>query len=130
MLFIDCTLFPLKCTFFLLKIANNKDIGGIVMMNYTNPLQALYGYRVYFVGSIEEAQNSMPDMQGNPVFFFNQNSQEVYVKQFNLQTGKADFIKFIRSNIEPRKDEIKELNEKVEELYKLVKPKKAVKDDE
>lgn len=100
------------------------------MMNYTNPLQALYGYRVYFVGSIEEAQNSMPDMQGNPVFFFNQNAQEVYVKQFNIQTAQTNFITFARTEKATKIDKIEELNEKVDELYKLVKPKKAVKDDE
>ncbi len=105
------------------------------MYNY-NP----YNYNPILVNNIEEAKNAPIDFGGNPVLYLNKVKNEVYLKQFDMGTGKTFFGRYI-FEAEPEKkqpkDELKELKEQVANLYKLLseketKPKKekAVKDDE
>ena len=122
--------------------------------NYFNPMmtpqQRLYqmeqqypqfnqpiGFKVVPVANIEEANASQVDLNGNPVFFYNKGKNEIYVKQFNLQTGLADFYTFSKVEATAEapqivtKDDVKLINEKIDGLYSILeKPKKAVKNDE
>ena len=95
------------------------------------------GFKVVPVANIEEANASQVDLNGNPVFFYNKGKNEIYIKQFNLQSGLADFYTFSRveTNTEApqivTKDDLKVINEKIDGLYAILdKPKKAVKNDE
>lgn len=114
------------------------------MYNYN-----LYSYSNPFVDSIKEAETTPIDFSGNPTFFFNRKENEVYLKQFNLQTGKTFFGKYVFSPIVPEEqpkselntdilDSLKRLESKCDYLYGMLenskenKPKreKGVKDDE
>lgn len=92
------------------------------------------GFKVLPVTNIEEANASQIDLNGNPVFFYNKGKNEVYIKQFNVQTGLADFYTFTRVENATKtesKDEFKLINDKLDKLYSILeKPKKAVKNDE
>ena len=95
------------------------------------------GFKVVPVANVEEANASQIDLNGNPVFFYNKGKNEIYVKQFNVQTGLADFYTFSRMETVTEtpqivtKDDFKIINEKLDGLYSILdKPKKAVKNDE
>ena len=95
------------------------------------------GFKVVPVANIEEANASQVDLNGNPVFFYNKGKNEIYIKQFNLQSGLADFYTFSRVEATTEtpqivtKDDLKVINEKIDGLYAILdKPKKAVKNDE
>ena len=95
------------------------------------------GFKVVPVANIEEANASQVDLNGNPVFFYNKGKNEIYVKQFNVQTGLADFYTFSRMETVAEapqivtKDDFKIINEKLDGLYSILdKPKKAVKNEE
>ncbi len=108
------------------------------MFNYSP-----YNYHNIFVDNIKEAETATIDFSGNPVFYFNKKENEVYLKQFNTQTGKIFFGKYTFAPItpeEPKEDimkTLKRLENKCDYLYEMFeqkegKPKKekAVKDDE
>lgn len=109
------------------------------MFNYSP-----YTYNNIFVDNIKEAETSQIDFSGNPVFYFNKKENEVYVKQFNTQTGKIFFGKYVFTPIIPEeqpKDDImamlKKLDDKYNYLYEMFeerenksKNEKVVKNDE
>ena len=111
--------------------------------NFYPYYQSFTGYRITPVAKIEEANIAFPDLQGNPMFFFDQSRNEFYVKQRKPQTGEVETLKYTLSK-EPvilnnvSKDtnsydaQIKALQEAIEQLNEVVgvKVKKAVKDDE
>ena len=45
----------------------------------------------------EEASSIFPDLQGNPMFFFDQSRNEFYVKQRKPQTGEVETLKYTLS---------------------------------
>ena len=45
--------------------------------------------KAFTVTSKEQATNTPVDFNGLPTFFYNQNSNEVYLKQFDIKTGSA-----------------------------------------
>lgn len=69
---------------------------------YYNNIQALTGFRITTVARIEEASQLYPDLQGNPLFFFDQSRNEIYVKQRKVQTGEVELLRYTMSN-EPLK---------------------------
>lgn len=73
------------------------------MFNYN-----LYNYNNVFVDSIKEAEAAPADFSGNPLFFFNKKENEIYFKQFNMQTGQIYFGKYV---FEPIKEEAKAASE-------------------
>lgn len=106
-----------------------------------------YSYNALPVNSIDEAKNSAIDLSGKPVFYFNRVKNEIYLKQFDANTAKTYFGKYVFSEMpveKPKQDEIEELKAQIADLYKLIsvkendkeikdlKPKKekAAKDDE
>ncbi|MCM1338952.1 MAG: hypothetical protein NC191_04715 [Muribaculaceae bacterium] len=88
------------------------------MFNYSP-----YTYNNLFVDNIKEAEASAIDFSGNPVFYLNKKENEVYVKQFNTQTGKIFFGKYVFTPItpeEPKEDVmtmLKKLDDKYNYLY-------------
>ena len=105
------------------------------------------GFKVILVTNIEEANASQVDLQGNPVFFYNKGRNEIYLKQFNINTGLADFYVFAKAeqalkDVKPvpstntYEKDFKALNDKIDGLYAILKPeetkqtKKGVKNDE
>jgi hypothetical protein len=64
---------------------------------YYNNLQNIAGFRITPVARIEEANSIFPDLQGNPLFFFDQSRNEFYVKQRKPQTGEVETLKYTLS---------------------------------
>lgn len=110
------------------------------MFNTSYPYyQNLTGYRIVPVAKIEETTSIFPDLQGNPLFFFDQARNEIYVKQRKVQTGEVETLKYILS-VEPTQklqeiDYMEYINTLRSEIEKIkdalgVKVKKVTKDDE
>ena len=72
---------------------------------YPYNLQAFTGYRIIPIGKIEETSAIYPDLQGNPMFFFDQSRNEIYVKQRKTHTGEVETLKYTLSGeqIKPTK---------------------------
>ena len=107
--------------------------------NYYPYYQSITGYRITPIARIEEASTIFPDLQGNPMFFFDQSRNEFYVKQRKPQTGEVETLKYVLSKepveavttpnygemIEELRNEIKRIGEAVS-----VKARKVDKDAE
>lgn len=107
--------------------------------NYYPYYQSIAGYRITPIARIEEASTIFPDLQGNPMFFFDQSRNEFYVKQRKPQTGEVETLKYVLSKepveavitpdygemIEELRNEIKRIGEAVS-----VKVRKVEKDAE
>ena len=71
--------------------------------NYYPYLQNFTGYRIIPIGKIEEASTIYLDLQGNPMFFFDQSRNEIYVKQRKVQTGEVETLKYSLAKEQPIK---------------------------
>lgn len=123
--------------------------GGLKMFNNANyyqpynNLQAIAGYRVQPVARIEEANTIFPDLQGNPLFFFDQSRNEFYVKQRNVQTAEVQMFKYTlakeplsvaktQESINSYDEQISEIKSELERLASVInaRARKGTKDDE
>lgn len=109
------------------------------MLNFNS-----YGYNTLLVNNIEEAKNAPIDFTGNPVLYLNKVKNEVYLKQFDVASGKTFFGRYVfeaEPVEEPKEDELKIINDKLDYLYKMLEKldnqadnrndkRKTVKDDE
>lgn len=91
------------------------------------------GWRILPVSNIDEANATPVDLSGNPLFFFNRATKEIYMKQLD-QTGAAPLISFVLKPQESQiklsqeqtkpvydfQNDLKKLNEKVEEIRKVL----------
>lgn len=110
---------------------------------YYNNIQSFTGFRITPVARIEEASQLYPDLQGNPLFFFDQARNEIYVKQRKVQTGEVELLRYTMSseplktintqtsstNLEKEIDLIKRQLARLDEALG-VKVKKEVKEDD
>ena len=93
------------------------------------------GWRILPVSNIDEANATPVDLSGNPLFFFNRATKEIYMKQLD-QTGAAPLISFV---LKPQEQQIKlsqeqtkpaydfqndlrKLNNKIDDIYKILVP--------
>lgn len=68
------------------------------LQQYNNLLQPYSGFSVFPVGKIEEVKTIFPDLQGKPLFFFDQSRNEFFVKQRNVETGEVQTLRYTLSN--------------------------------
>lgn len=68
------------------------------LQQYNNLLQPYSGFNVFPVGKIEEVKTIFPDLQGKPLFFFDQSRNEFFVKQRNVETGEVQTLRYKLSN--------------------------------
>ena len=74
--------------------------------------QASVGSKIIPVSNREEATASPVDLiNGTPSFFYNKEKNEVYIKQFDVPTGKGVFKTFIE--LQPVEEPITEVKEQV-----------------
>ena len=99
--------------------------------NYTQsqmqPQPQPQGFRVIPVANIEEANATPVDTIGDtPSFFFNRAKNEIYLKQYNSQTGLPIFQTFHmqEAKTKPTVDNFKVLNDKIDGLYSLIEKEK------
>lgn len=83
--------------------------------------------KAFTVTSKEQATNTPVDFNGLPTFFYNQNANEVYLKQFDVRTGSAIWKEF--RTAEPVEDKpkyvsIEEFNALSEKIESLMEKKK------
>ncbi len=109
------------------------------MFNTYPYYQNLTGFRIIPVAKIEETASIFPDLQGNPLFFFDQARNEIYVKQRKIETGEVETLKYTLSVMPLEKpqepnymEHINALRSDIEEIKDVlcVKVKKAVKNVE
>lgn len=93
------------------------------------------GWRIIPVSNIEEANATPVDLSGNPLFFFNRATREIYMKQLD-QSGAAPLVSFILKPQESQiklseqqtkpaydfQNDLKKLNEKIDEIRKVLVP--------
>ena len=123
---------------------NMPQFNPQMRMPYTNSMTQYYTptpqpqmqYRIVPVTSRNEAEAITPDINGAPTFFFNRGSNEVYLKQMDMQTGLSIFKEFIEKPIAEAEAKplisIDTLNAKLDEIKSLMEQsgkKKAVKDE-
>lgn len=95
---------------------------------YTQPVtpQPQVQYKMTQVTSRNEADATIPDVSGAPTFFFNRGTNEVYLKQMDLQTGMAMFKEYIEKPVKQAPVETKPvvditiLNEKLDAIKALL----------
>lgn len=61
---------------------------------YAQPQVQPQGYRTMLVSNIEEANASQVSTDGQPAFYYNKGKNEIYLKQFDINTGGAIFQRF------------------------------------
>ena len=61
---------------------------------YAQPQVQPQGYRTMLVSNIDEANASQVTTDGQPAFYYNKGKGEIYLKQFDINTGGAIFQKF------------------------------------
>ena len=88
------------------------------------------------VASREEAATAQVPFDGNPYVFLNLSAGEVYIKQFNYNTGNTDFIPFVRFNSAPEqvqayatKEDIEALKAEISQLKKMPRRKEIVENE-
>lgn len=64
------------------------------LQQYNNLLQPYSGFNVFPVGKIEEVKTIFPDLQGKPLFFYDQSRNEFFVKQRNVETGEVQILRY------------------------------------
>ena len=67
--------------------------------NYNQQFQRPMGYKVMPVANEFEMNNVTVDFNGTPTYFHNQNSNEIYVRQFDMKTGLTTTQKYIKSDV-------------------------------
>lgn len=99
--------------------------------NPVPPQQPQIQFKIIPVTNKNEADAFIPDVSGSPLFFFNRGTNEIYMKQLDLQTGLAVFKEFTEKSVAtPVKPviTIEMLNDKIDALKdivdQLVPPKK------
>ena len=104
------------------------------MQNYLQYPQRQMGYKVVPIANEMEMQNITVDFNGNPTYFHNQNSNEIYVKQFDIRTGLTTTQKFIKSDnaghdltgVNPEtglniyEEKLDAINDRISGLYELL----------
>lgn len=69
------------------------------MQNYLPQQQfRTVGYRIIPIANEFEMNNVTVEFNGTPTYFHNQNTNEIYTKQFDIKTGLTTTQKFIHSD--------------------------------
>lgn len=94
-------------------------------MTYPYYPQQMPFNKVIPVSSEADMSRYTVDFNGNPTYFYNQATNEIFVKQFDMRTGMTNTQRFIKSeptsvaNNEPKLDDtIKVLDERIETINK------------
>ena len=109
------------------------------MQNYLPQQMRSTGYRVIPVANEYEMNSITVDFNGTPTYFHNQNTNEIYAKQFDIKTGLTTIQKFTRADnaqgpnskdsTQPVTDlyseQITKLNERLDTLYEMFEDRKG-----
>ena len=107
--------------------------------NYIQPFNQ--GCKVIPIANENELNNITVDYTGLPSYFHNQQTNEIFIKQFDMRTGITNIQKFIKADnaqcdlskvkdnegINECKKEINALNERINDLKQLIEKNKEEK---
>lgn len=90
-------------------------------------------FKLIPVSSKNEVNSFITDFNGTPVYFHNQATNEIYIKQFDIKTGLAKIQEFKHvesdlshvekeNNINPYEKDFNAINERLDGLFDLLKP--------
>ena len=111
---------------------NNPYQNRLAAMEQQNYQSAQFYFKMMPVSNIEEANATPVDtLNGMPSFFYNRATNEIYMKQFNSNSGGAIFQTYKLQAMEAKQPnsyeiELKSINEKIDGLYSLLKSKEEV----
>lgn len=90
---------------------------------FNQPVQQ-QGYRMIPVSDIAEANATTVDTNGQPTFFYNKGKGEIYLKQFDINTGGAMFQRF-QLAVVPNENTVSlnTLNDKLDAIAQLFEDK-------
>ena len=102
--------------------------------NVQQAVNSQSGWKVMPVSNLEEANATPADLSGNPIFFFNRVSNEIYMKKLD-QTGAAPLITFslkpqeqtklTEEQLKPAVDfqnDLRRLTSKIDKMYDVLVP--------
>lgn len=109
------------------------------MQNYLPQQMRSTGYRVIPIANEFEMNSITVDFNGTPTYFHNQNTNEIYAKQFDIKTGMTTMQKFTHSDnaqapnsnenttpdIDLYNEKINKLNERLDTLYEMFEDRKG-----
>jgi len=110
----------------------NRQFNPVPGTQMFNPSLQQNVLKMYAVTNKEEATATPVDFNGIPTFFYNQSTNEIYKKQFDINSGLAVLQEFKKNeplqepeskenevpNINPYEDDFKALNDKIDGLRK------------
>lgn len=87
------------------------------------------------VGSMEEAKNIQVQFDGFPYGFYNSSAKEIYIKQFNFDTGSMDFEIYVKAAPAPpvvyaTQEDVDELRKELAAMKRAKVKKVEVSEDE
>ena len=82
---------------------------------------------IIFVSNVAEVNATKPDVTGKPLFFYNKAEEEIYIKQYdNMGLAPLKTYKLVvaenTTTTNPIIDSIKGLNDKLDDIKKLLTP--------
>lgn len=88
---------------------------------YTQPNYRPLGYRMVPIASEAEMAGVAVDYSGNPTYFHNQSTNEIYIKYFDIKTGLTPIIKYIREDkmVQPNHEEQQAPRDYVDKMNQL-----------
>ena len=96
----------------------------VYTQNTFTPQPQQIQYRMVPVTTRNEADATIPDVNGAPSFFFNRGTNEIYLKQIDLQTGVSIFKEYIEKPVNQvpvtPAISIEMLNEKLDSIKALL----------
>ena len=113
---------------------NMQGYNPYQMQQFQHPQQQTpQSFKLIPVSSKNEVNSFITDFNGTPVYFHNQATNEIYIKQFDIKTGLAKIQEFKHSesdlshvenenNINPYEKDFKALNERFDTLFEILKP--------
>ena len=119
------------------------NYNGFNYGNYNNPYaphpnipqtqQTSANFKLIPVSNKNEVNSFITDFNGTPVYFHNQATNEIYIKQFDMKTGLAKIQEFkhvendlsmgeSENNINTYEKDFKAINDRLDGLYELLRP--------
>lgn len=118
-----------------------QNYNGFNYGNFNNPYAPQYqhiqnnpqNYKLIPVSSKNEVNSFITDFNGTPVYFHDQATNTIYIKQFDMKTGLAKIQEFKHAqsdlncveqenNINPYQENFNAINERLDGIEKLLKP--------
>lgn len=121
-----------------------QNYNGFNYGNFNNPYQqfnhpqtsinqGVQSFKMIPVSSKNEVNSFITDFNGTPVYFHNQATNEIYIKQFDIKTGLAKIQEFKHAesdlshvenenNINSYQENFNAINERLDAIEQLLKP--------